>query len=69
MKKINLSSKACTIIIVALLQGFCIVVASAFMLQQDTVCPLWVDIFGSVGYLAIATSLEVVKFKHYIKGE
>ena len=69
MKKIKLSSEACCIISVSAIQGFCIVVASAFMLQQDTVCPFWVDIFGSAGYLLIAAILEVVKFKHYIKRE
>ena len=68
MKKIKLSSKVYAVIMFSLIQFVCIVIVSAFILQRDSVCPVWVDIVSCVCWIIIAIGVEIVKY-NYIKGE
>ena len=60
MKKIKLSSEACCAICFTAIQFICITIACAFIFQGNgQTC----DILGCVGYFAIASLVEVAKYK------
>ncbi len=60
MKKIKLSSEACCAICFTAIQFVCVVIACAFIFQgYGTTC----DVIGCVGYFALASLVEVAKYK------
>lgn len=61
MKKFNITSNDIKTITLTCIIWVCVIIAAAFALQNPT--NVYVDAFGTIGYLIIAGLVEWLKYK------